>query len=104
VTHDERVRPDSLAQRSHRRVAQLKAAIRECIAAHHSAPKTVCLDQDADGIVAGIARSPADIRPAGRANYYANHAVRTVVASELEPGQGPFSTSWLQTMADSVAE
>jgi putative transposase len=40
----------------HRSVAQLKAAIRECIAAHQSDPKPFVWTKSADEILASIAR------------------------------------------------
>jgi hypothetical protein len=50
----------------HRSVAQLKAAIREYVAAHHGHPKPFVWTETADQILASIARfaqSTLDLRP-----------------------------------------
>ena len=63
----------------HRSVAQLKAAIRDFIAAHHAAPETVRLDQERRRDPRQhCALCPANPRSAGRATYCANHADGTL--------------------------
>ena len=69
-----------LRRGAHRSVAQLEAAIREFIDAHHANPKPFVWTKTADEILATIARfaqRTLDLR-AGRATYCANHAVRTL--------------------------
>ena len=70
----------------HRSVAQLKAAIREFIAAHHAKSETVCLDQERrrDPRQHCALRS-TNTRLSGRATYCANHAVRTLAARGVSP-------------------
>jgi transposase len=64
----------------HRSVPQLKAAIREFIAAHHAHAKPFVWTKSADDILATIARfAPTDTRVSGRATYRANHSDRTLV-------------------------
>ena len=68
-----------LRRGAHRSVAQLKAAIREFIDAHHADPETVRLDEERRRDPREHrALCPADPRRAGRATYCANHADRTL--------------------------
>ena len=72
-----------LRRGAHRSVAQLEAAIREFIDAHHANPKPFVWTKTADEILAvhgSICSAHARFSGrTGRATYCANHAVRTLV-------------------------
>jgi len=70
-----------LRRGAHRRVAELEAAIRAFIDAHHANPKPFVWTTTADPILASIARlaqRTLDFHAAQDATCCANHAVRTL--------------------------
>ena len=86
----------------HRRVAQLKTAIREFIAAHQANPRPFIWTKSADEILARFAQRTLDLQAAP----CANHAVRTLATAEAllaSPGPGAYSPAGTSQAADGAA-